>query len=164
MGFQKQVNREPAFAVEGDFATSNPFASFPSPEGGLVAGPGGVIIGRFAFIQDDGVTVLNAMNSVNTVPYFVHRDQQGLITEFLQEASMVIPEGMPVTLMRSGDFYVKAFAPGVIPAPNRFVFASEIDGRAIFAPSDEPISGYQFTNFLCSRGTNSLGELAVISN
>jgi len=160
MSFQTRVNVELSFAVEGDFATSNPFASVPAPEAGFVAGNGGATIGRFAYIQDDGRTVSNTMDT-DTRPFFIHRDQQGLVQEYLQEYSMNIPNGFPVTLMMRGDFYVRTVTEAAVVGD--YVFASETDGSAKFNAADTPIAGFQLTPFRVTRGTDSTGELATIS-
>jgi hypothetical protein len=89
--FQTQVNAQQAPAVAGDFASANPRASVVAPEGGFVAGAGGVTVGKFAWIADDGRTVQSFGNAPNAPDGFVHRDQQALITAFLGEASNVIP-------------------------------------------------------------------------
>jgi hypothetical protein len=107
MGFQTTVNLQQAPAVAGDFASSNPRTTVLVGEGGLVAGAGGVVVGKFAWVQSDGKTVVNHGTFPQAPAGFVHRDQQALISVYLQEASMVIPEGFPVTLHNGGDFYAK---------------------------------------------------------
>jgi len=104
-GFQTQVNATPAPAVAGDFASANPRASVLAGEGGFIAGAGGVTVGRFAWIDDDGVTVLSHGTATRAPDGFVHREQQALITTYMAETSNVIPEGFPVTLMNAGDFW-----------------------------------------------------------
>jgi len=107
-GFQTQVNLTPAPAVEGDFASSNPRATVLAGPGGLVAGSGGVKVGRFAWVDDvDGTTVRSYGTFVGAPTGFVHREQQALITEYLGQSSMTIPVGFPVTLFNEGDFWAK---------------------------------------------------------
>lgn len=107
MSFQNRVNLQQAPAVAGDFASANPRASVLAGEGSLVAGPGGVTVGRFAWIQDDGKTVSNKANAVRIPDGFVHREQNALIVNYLAEGSNVIPEGFPVTLISAGDFWAQ---------------------------------------------------------
>lgn len=107
MGFQTQVNANPAPAVAGDFASSNPRATVLAGPGGLVAGAGGVTVGKFAWVDDDGVTVYNHGTATRAPDGFVHREQQALISQYLAEASNVIPEGFPVVLHNQGDFWAK---------------------------------------------------------
>lgn len=124
MGFQTQVNQQPAPAVAGDFASANPRATVLAGPGALVAGSdvpsgytlGGVVVGRFAWAapgtsvnqssgETDGmVTVSNTGSGAPTG--FLHREQQGVITVWLQEATELVPSGLPVTLHSAGDFWV----------------------------------------------------------
>jgi hypothetical protein len=111
--FQTSVNNFNPIGAEGDFASANPRATALTTSidangnqtSGLIAGPQGVIIGNFAWIEADGVTV-NSFATGNVKPTgFVHRDQQGLNTAYLQAAGTFIPPGFPVTLMTEGDFF-----------------------------------------------------------
>ena len=106
MGFQTTVQSQQAPACAGDFASGNPRAATVSPEGGFVAGAAGVTVGRFAWIQSDGVTVLNT--GTGKPDGFIHREQQALISTYLAESGNLIPVGFPVTLMRTGDYYALA--------------------------------------------------------
>jgi hypothetical protein len=87
-GFQTQVNIYSPIAYNGDFATDNPRASYPSPEGGLVAGTGGVTVGRFAWVGVDGKTVLNT--GTGKPQGFLPRLQQALITTYLAETGSTV--------------------------------------------------------------------------
>lgn len=161
MGFQTQVNLQPAPGVEGDFATANPRASLPTPEGALVAGSGGVTIGQFAWVQADGRTVKNSPAAGSPAPDgFVHREQQGLITTYLSESSMLIPEGFPVTLMTSGDYYDKATVAGATKGQK--AFAKLTDGTMQAAAAGATVAGYVETAFSITVGA-AVGELAIIS-
>lgn len=160
-GFQSQVNVQPAPAVQGDFASSNPRSTFDAGPGGLVSGTAGLTVGRFAWVQpphDPDNTALLANNTPvgnvgafglfpNTVNVagFVHREQQALITTFLADATMVIPQGFPVTLMTQGDFW--ALNSGTGPAyTGQKAFAQFSNGAVIFAnagstPLSSTVSG-----------------------
>lgn len=107
MGFQKQVNLTPAPAVAGDFASSNPRATVLAGPGGLVAGALGVTVGKFAWVDDDGVTVQSFGTATKAPQGFVHREQQALIQQYLAESGMNIPQGFPVVLHNEGDFWAK---------------------------------------------------------
>jgi hypothetical protein len=106
-GFQKTVNLTPAPAVAGDFASSNPRATVLAGPGGFVAGLGGVTVGKFAWVDDDGLTVLSHGTATRAPNGFVHREQQALIQTYLAESGMNIPQGFPVTLHNEGDFFAK---------------------------------------------------------
>ena len=158
MGFQTQVQAQQAPAVAGDFASANPRAAVVSPEGGFVAGAAGVTVGRFAWIQSDGVTVLNT--GTGKPDGFIHREQQAFITAFLGESSNLIPVGPPVTLMRTGDYYFTANTNAAVKGQK--VFAKLADGTTLTGAAGATIGGYIETDFVCSRASGS-GELAVMS-
>lgn len=142
VGFQKQVYYQPAPAVEGDFASTNPRATVLAGPGGLICGDAGVIVGRFAWATDEYVDGDGAPASVNNfgsgpVTGFVHREQQGLIEVYLEEATMQVPAGFPITLFEGGDFWVKnAGASQALPGMK--AYANYADGTVTFAASGAP--------------------------
>lgn len=159
MGFQTQVNLQQAPAVAGDFASTNPRASVIAPEGGFVAGAGGVNVATFAWVQSNGTTLLNADASA-APDGFVPREQQALIVTYLAEAGNNIPVGFGVTLMRTGDYW---FTPNVNAAvKGQKVFAKLTDGTTRTGAAGATIAGYVETNFVVSVPAGT-GELAVMS-
>lgn len=138
-GFQKQVNQYPAPAVEGDFASSNPGASVVAGPGALVSGAAGVIVGHFGWQDANGI-VSNAGAGAPTG--FVHRDLQALNFNLLSEATMVIPQGYPVTLMSAGDFWVRCGSPAAV---GQKIFASLSDGSAIAADAGATVGAAAVT-------------------
>jgi hypothetical protein len=138
-GFQTVVNTQPAPAVEGDFCNKNPRFSVDAGPGGLVAGDHGVIVGRFAWISNEVVDANDAPAIVNNfgagpVAGFVHRDQQGLITGYLQEFSMLVPVGFQMTLMSGGGFWARNNG-NTEALPGMKAFANFADGTVFFAPA-----------------------------
>jgi hypothetical protein len=139
-GFQVGVNVQPAPAVAGDFASSNPRYSVLAGPGGLVAGSSGVTIGAFAWLssssidQDSAPTIVNNFGS-GPVGGFVHREQQGLITTFLSDATMSIPSGFPLTLMSGGDYWVKNSG-ATEAVPGQYAYANLANGLASFAAAN----------------------------
>lgn len=137
MPFPSQVNVQPAPAVAGDFASTNPRQTVLAGPGGLVCGPSGVTVGRFAWISyasiDTDSAPALANNSGTGLPAgLVHREQQGLTTAYLQESGMLVPQGFPITLFNGGDFWVKN--DGTTAAQiNQYAFANFADGRVTFA-------------------------------
>lgn len=130
MPFQQFVNTVLPLAVPGDFASANPRAVALAGDGALIAGSGGVTVGQFAWVAADGKTV-NSFGEGDVAPTgFVHRDQQALITQFLAEASNVIPEGFPVTLFVAGDFWDELQA-GTALLPNSVTYARFSDGALV---------------------------------
>jgi hypothetical protein len=106
MPFQNRVNTFPPLAVAGDFASANPRAVALAGDSALIAGPGGVTVGQFAWVSSvDGKTVNNFPHTSTDVLGFVHREQQALISIYLAESSLLIPAGFPVTLQVAGDFF-----------------------------------------------------------
>lgn len=151
-GFQKQVNQQPAPAVEGDFASANPNASVVAGPGALVAGTGGATIGHFGFADANGL-VTNAGAGVPTG--FIHRDLQGIMFNLLDQNTMLIPDGYNVTLMSAGDFWVKT---GTTATVGQKVFASNTDGSVKTGAAGATIAGYTETKwFVASAG--AVGEL-----
>lgn len=135
---QTQVFYQPSPAVSGDFASANTnrFTVLAGP-GGLVAGPQGLTVGLFAWLSS---TFLDANGSpqvannfgVGLPAGFVHRDQPALITQYLVDASMVVPAGFPVTLFDSGDFWV--VNNGTTQAlPGQSAYANFANGQVSFA-------------------------------
>jgi hypothetical protein len=143
MPFQTSVQTVPAPAVAGDFA-ANPRFSVDAGPGGLVAGPNGVTVGRFAWLSASSIdpngapTIANNFGS-GPVGGFVHREQQGLITSFLADSGMVVPPGIMVTLMKGGSFWVKN--EGTTEALfGQTCYAAFSNGAANFAGAAAPLT------------------------
>lgn len=153
-GFQSVVNAFPAPGVEGDFASANPRATALAGPGGLVCGPGGVAVGRFAWVNtEDNRTTSNYGTAPNAPDGFVHRDQQGLIPNYLEIASLLVPEGFPITLHRSGDFWVRNYGPAAL-TKGATVYVGYADGKAY---SSSP-AGATATGSLGSTNTAAIGS------
>lgn len=154
-GFQKQVNLNPALAVAGDFASSNPRATVLAGAGGLVAGNGGVTVAKFAWVGSDGKTVLSRGTAAKAPSGFVHREQQGLITTYLGESTMNIPVGLPVVLHNQGDFWAVNAGPGAL-AVGDAIYATYANGdvaqAAVSSASGTGSIGATFT--ATASGTN----------
>lgn len=158
-GFQNLVNLQQAPAVEGDFASGNPRATVLAGEGGLVAGPQGVTVGRFAWliapVGDNDPTIATNYGQGNQAPAgFVHRDQQALIENYLETASNLIPTGFPVILHIAGDFWakVKGSTAATIGAQ---AYANFADGTVSFGSAP---AGASVTASVGSTNTASLGS------
>ena len=170
--FQTRVNLYNPLGVEGDFASANPRSTALTPDGGaFVAGPLGVTIGNFAWIGEDGVTVNNFGSSPAQPDGFVHRDQQGLLTQYLQAAGMLIPPGFPVTLMTRGDFLAKNAGPSSLARGSSLYASYEtgaVQSAAGTAGSVTATLGSTNTGSLGSTNTASLGSTstgtAVVGN
>lgn len=136
--FQTSVNANPAPAVEGDFASANPRASVLAGEGQFVAGVGGVAVGRFARVKISDGTVTNADPGAASRTAFVHRDQISLITAWLGSNTMVVPDGVEITLHDDGDFWARFAGGGTI---GQKVFANYADGSCVAAAAGASVAG-----------------------
>lgn len=161
MPFQTRVNRYLPLAVEGDFASANPRASVLTSEGGLIAGPAGVTVGRFAWIMADGKTVTNFAQGARKPDGYVRRSIDALITQYLGEFSNVIPGGFPVTLFDAGDFFVTVR--GAASTVNGAVYASYADGTPVAgaAPSGTTGTGSIGATFTATAAGDQLTVTSV---
>lgn len=145
MPFPNQVNVQPGVAVAGDFCDTNPRYTVDAGPGGLVAGPAGVTVGRFAWATALAMDSDNAPASVanfgSGLPTgFVHREQQGLNTTYLAEASMTVPQGFPITLFAAGGFWV--VNSGTAQAlPGMYAYANFANGLVTFAAGSQAAIG-----------------------
>lgn len=165
MNFQTFVGTQPAAAVAGDFADANPRFSVDAGPGGLVAGALGVTIGRFAWWSASAIDPNDTPIIVNSfgagpVTGFVHREQQGLITQFLAESTMVIPQGFALTLMSGGAFWV--VNDGSTEAlVNQKAYANFKDGKVSFAATGSAATA---SGSASSIAANTFSVTGSISN
>lgn len=140
-GFQTSVSDQPAIGVAGDFANTNPYFSVPFGPGGAVAGANGAVVGRFQWSvpPTDGDGAPAQINSFGTGPVtgFLYRKQQGLITTYLADASMVVPQGFQLGLASGGDFLAKNDGSNQA-LPGMKAYANFADGKITFAASGAP--------------------------
>ncbi len=168
--FPNQVATQPAIAVEGDFSNTNPRFTVSAGPGGLVAGPGGVTIGRFCWFNtsqfDPDSTPQQVSNTLGTVSPnastnvagLIGRAQQGLITTYLSASGMLIPAGFPVTVFSGGDFYVKNT--GTTEALlGQKAYANFLNGAVTFAATAAPTTG-TLTGSIGSVPTTFTGSIA----
>ena len=139
-GFQTSVATQYGAAVAGDFASKNPRAFFPAGPGGLVAGPVGVTVGLAAWLagnQSDGDLAPASVNNygAGSIAGIVPRSQQGMLTQYLQTSSMLIPAGFAVEVMSQGDMWVKN--DGATPCKiGDTAYANFKDGKFTFAAAN----------------------------
>lgn len=111
--FQNQVYINPAVAIPGDFASSNPMVYKLSSTGKMVADALGVKVGQFVALNADGTctTIPGAAPTGGlTRVGFVHRENNAQIVTFLAESGYTIQPGQPVAAFGTGDFFIKADA------------------------------------------------------
>jgi hypothetical protein len=158
-GFQTQVYSQPAQAVAGDFASVNPYATYDAGPGGLVAGPNGVTVGTFCWVtppvDPNGTNQIASSSGAGNVAGFCHRSLQALNTIFLSDAGMVIPEGLGVTLMTQGDFWVVNNG-STEAAVGMKAYANFANGEASFAATGSPTTGASATSSSIAAETFSV--------
>lgn len=157
--FPNQVNTVPAPAVAGDFASANPRSSYLAGPGGLVAGPSGAIVGRFAWatapVDADGAPTTVSNSGTGLPSGFVHRTQQALITNYLAAYGNTIQPGFGMTLMTSGDFWVvNSGASQALPGMK--AYANFANGLVTFAAAGTPATGATSTGSSIAAQTFSV--------
>jgi hypothetical protein len=148
MPFQSTVNNTQAPGVAGDFASTNPFSSVTAAPGALVAPAGGLVVGNFAWVGPLGQVSQSFVSGYALG--FLGRNEQALITQFLGEATLVVPEGFMVTLFNGGDFWAH-FANGA--TAGAAVFVDETTGAPQMQASNS------FTGEIGFTGTASLSSV-----
>jgi len=158
-GFQTSVAANPAFAVEGDIASSNPHATvLNNPDKPLKVASGGATVGRFAWIDATAQTVSNAGSGAPDG--LISRHYQALATAWLAQASMVIPEGSNIALHNRGDFWVKTLTNATV---GQKVFASSTTGEIKTDAAGATVSGYVETTFYVALAA-SANEIIKITS
>ncbi|MDE3023341.1 MAG: hypothetical protein KGI54_16080 [Pseudomonadota bacterium] len=159
MPFQTFINQYLPVAVAGDFASANPRASVVTGDSAFVTGANGATVGQFAWADSNGL-VSNTGTGVPTG--FIHREQQAFLTTFLQESSMLVPTGLPITLMGEGDFWVKTNTNATV---GQKVFANLSDGTVSTAAAGATIAAASVTGSISGTTLNvtvvGSGALAV---
>ena len=160
--FQKQVNSQPAPAVEGDFCSTNPRYSVNAGPGGIVAGSS-LIVGRAAWVSppldgDNFPAVANSFGAGN-ITGILHREQQALFTAYLQETSMQVPAGFNVTLMASADLWVKNNGSTNAQVGQK-AYANFADGKFSFAATATASAGATSTGTIAAETGSWTGSIA----
>ncbi len=136
--FPSQVNVEPAIAVEGDFASTNPRAFALSPGGAaFIAGAAGVVMGRFAW-ADPARAVLSSFGSGAPIG-FVPREQLAIIQNYLASYSKTLLSGQPVSVLAKGDVFAKQAGAAAVTVGMK-AYAMFADGSIQFAATASPPS------------------------
>lgn len=154
--FPNRVNTNQAPGVLGDFASTNPFASILAGPGALVAPKGGLKVGNFAWVGPQGQVSQSFVAGYQIG--FLGRNMQALITKFLGEDALVVPEGFMVTLFNEGDFWALFEAGATV---GQLVFADPNDGAPL-AGATAPTLGAG-TATAGYTGTGTVNTTAVIT-
>lgn len=163
--FQNQVYINPAEAIPGDFASSNPMVYKLSGTGRMVAAAAGVLVGRFASLNADGTvsSILASAPDASRVG-FVHRESNAQIVTFLAEAGYTIQGGEPVSLFGKGDFWVNTDVITGSPVRGAAVYWDILTGNTIIgAPASPPATTIN-TGYVLISETAAVGATVEISN
>jgi hypothetical protein len=145
----------PAFSPVGTLASPNPWYSTVTDEApACIASANGCIMGRFAWLAEDG-TVTNARMVSTDRLGFVLAQAPGYGAVFWSDGRAALHPGVPVSLMRSGDFWARFEYGAVQGAP---VYADKATGKAIsgYSASGEATPWWVVTD-------TAPGELGIIS-
>lgn len=156
MSFQKVVNIVQAPGVAGDFASTNPFSSVLTAAGGLVAPAGGLTVGNFFWVGPLGQTSQSFVSGWQIA--FLGRNEQALITEFLGEESLVVPEGFMVVGMNGGDFFAY-FAGGATAGAQ--VYADETTGQPEMQTTNSVTGSVGFAGTASLATVTGQGQLTI---
>jgi hypothetical protein len=164
-GLQSQVNVQPGVGIEGDFASNNPRATVNIGAGGLVTGPAGATVGRFVWptgpFDPDNTPIQVANNysgfgipsnvltggvsgQANIPLGFLSRRQEGIITQYLQDATLLIPQGFQVHVFSEGDFWVKNNGTSQSQLGQK-AYANLSTGAVSFGPTGQPTQSASIT-------------------
>jgi hypothetical protein len=164
-GWQTQVFGQPAAAVPGNRASSNPIATYQGGgPSGLVAGAAGCVVGKFAWVypptnvNEEYTRALNTSQAPGGFPTvvpagLVPNDQQAQNSTFLSNAGMTILSGYQMYLVTQGDWWV-VNAGATVPIPNYSkAFASVIDGSVFFANPGSTFGGATASSYTIAANT-----------
>lgn len=132
MAFQTVVNIQPGVAVPGDFAGLNPRTTVQAGPGQLIAPSSNLLsVGGFGFVDPVSGNV-SATPTSGAIIGFVHRENQGIIVNFLADSISTIQGGFPVTLFNKGDFWARLAGGGT---RGQTIYADGTTGAPIAAAS-----------------------------
>lgn len=164
--FQTVTNAAQAPGIAGDFASTNPRAAILSSMNGstvgIVAGPGGVTVGLFVWLDQATFSIATNYAPVGFSGQpngFAHRDQSGLITTYLTPAGLTIPAGFPAgNIFDAADFWV--MNNGTTEAlPGQKAYANLANGQASFAATGNPTSGASSTGSIAAGTGSATGTI-----
>jgi hypothetical protein len=158
-GFPGQVNVVQAPGVAGDFASTNPRQTVDAGPGAFVAGVAGTVVGKFAWADSVNVNALNSYG-VGLPTGFIHREQQALITVFLDYATMAVPQGLPVTAFSAGDFWVQNDG-SVSAVPGMKAYALNFSGGVAFNVTGTPPTAASDSAATLQRIISAAGGVAI---
>jgi hypothetical protein len=143
-GRQTSVNVQPAPAVVGDFCDLNPRFVVDAGPGGFVAGPSGVVVGRFVWASNplDPNSAPTELNNYGSGPVtgIVANEQQALNATYLADAGLTIQPGFGVTAYSGCGIWVKNEG-STQALRGQYAYASFANGAVNFAAANSVATG-----------------------
>lgn len=162
--FQNQVYINPAQALPGDFASSNPMVYKLASTGKMIADSSGVKVGQFCVLNADGTvtSVPGAAPSSTSRIGFVHREENAQISTFLADSSYTIQPGRPVAAFGKGDFFANADA--ITGTPSRGAIIAWDTTTGLINIGATPTSTLIDTGWVMISESASVNSTVIISN
>lgn len=156
MAFQKQVNTILAAGIAGQIASLNPAVydtnNFPAGENGVTAG-----LAVWADYAEGSVS-----NKGTGVPLGIALAVMNYGNMNLDlEASMLIPEGQTVTVLKKGDVYVNCTTAAT---PGQKIYANYQNGTFSSNTTGQSVDNSVETDWTVAEGAEGTNELILISN
>jgi hypothetical protein len=159
---QTVVNRNPAPALPGDFASANPHAVALTIPGGYVAGSSGVTIGNFAWADPADATgqgTTLSSSGIGAPTGLVGRQQMSAtIVNYLADSSYTIQKGQPVTVYKSGDFWVRNTSGSPVQVGMK-AYANYTTGAIAFRAAGSPAQGASVTGAIAPATFSVTGQI-----
>jgi hypothetical protein len=157
------VNVQPAPGVAGDFADAygNARATVVNQAGAFVAGSAGVAVGLFAWATQPANSIVNNFGG-GAPTGFVHRAQQALITAFLADDTMIVPQGLPITLFSAGCFWAKNSGATAVTVGMK-AYANNSTGAITFGVTGSPPTSGSGTASSIALNNTTAGTIATVS-
>lgn len=133
--FQSAVNTQQAYAVEGDFASSNPYFSVLNYGAAFKSGLR-VVIGRAVWRDPADANTVNGFGS-GPILGLIHRNQQNVFQTYLEGASLFVYKGSPLAVFNGGDFWARNAGAAAVTRGMK-AYASYADGSLTFAATGSP--------------------------
>lgn len=173
-GFQIQCYNQPAAAVAGNRASQNAIMSYQGGgPNGLVAGVGGCVVGRFAWVypptnvNEEYTQASNVIGpgSPTVVPAgLVPNDVQAQNSTFLSNAGMTILQGYQMYLVTQGDWWVVNDGT-VVPIPGYSkAFADTATGKIKFANPGSVFGGASATASSIAANSTAISMTGSITD
>lgn len=105
MGFQTSINDEIPLPTPGSFASCNPRNALVSGDSQYTAGPLGVTVGAFGWVNGN---VVQSYSTGVRPDGIIANELQATITTWLGETTYTVNPGLPVVPYSDGDFWMKA--------------------------------------------------------